>query len=459
MQNVEFLKMSSIFVKESTFEVEVEKLFSWHEKEGVLERLTPYFEKVLLIKQTGKISTNPKVYLKVKAGPFFINYVARHVAYEKNRLFVDIQEKGPFKRYRHSHIFSSYNGGSKLTDKIEYKMPFHLFTKQFAHKKFYRMFEYRHTVTKNDLNFLSKYTFAPLRIGITGASGDIGKNLVPLLKTHGHSVIKITRDKKLTDKNTYYWNTETGEIIGEDLHFDCIIHLAGMPIGNKRWSKKVKKEIVKSRIENTEKLIDFLLSLKTPPKTFLCASAIGYYGHCGENTLLETDKPGKSFISDVCKRWEEVTKKGEKRMRVVNLRIGIVMSYSGGALNRVLNYFKFGLGMIFGKGDNYISWVSMDDLLYAIAFCIYNKNIASAVNIVSPNPVTQKVYAKTLAKILKRPCAIKVPKWLISLLYGEMGKEVLFTSVRAYPDKLIKNGFEFYFPDLENTLRHTLGRY
>ena len=115
--------------------------------------------------------------------------------------------------------------------------------------------------------------------------------------------------------------------------------------------------------------------------------------------------------------------------------------------------------MIFGRGGNYISWVSMDDLLYAIAFCIYNKNIASAVNIVSPNPVTQKVYAKTLAKILKRPCIIKVPKWLISLLYGEMGKEVLFTSVKAYPDKLIKNGFEFYFPDLENTLRHTLGRY
>ena len=450
--------MYSTFIRESTFNVDVKELFFWHEQDGVLERLTPCFEKVVLIKQTGKISTNPKVYLKVKAGPIFINYVAKHILYEKNKLFVDIQEKGPFKMYKHYHIFTSLGNGSKLTDKIEYKMPLHIFTKHFVHNKFTRMFQYRHTVTKNDLHFLSKFTISPLRIGITGASGDIGKNLVPLLKTHGHTVVKFTRCKNLSDENTYYWDTETGKIMGENLNFDCIIHLAGMPIGNNRWSKEIKRKIINSRIENTEKLVDFLLTLKDPPKTFLCASAIGYYGDCGDKTLVENDNPGKSFISDVCRRWEEATVKGEEKMRVINLRIGIVMSYCGGALNRVLGYFRLGLGMIFGKGHNYISWVSLDDLLYAVMFCIYNKNISSAVNVVSPYPVPQKVYAKTLANIVKRPCFIKVPEWMINIMFGEMGREVLLTSIKVYPKKLIDNGFEFYFSDLKETLKHTLGR-
>lgn len=451
--------MKSIFTKVSNFDVDVHKLFSWHEKDGVIKRLTPCWEKVILLSQTGGISENPRVFFKVKAGFFWIDYVAKHVVYEKDKIFVDIQEKGPFKRYRHSHIFNKLEDNrSQLQDKIEFEMPIHFLTKYFVLGKFRRMFEYRHTVTRNDMDFLEKFNIKPMRIGITGGTGDIGRNLLPLLQTHSHEVVKFVRDKSLTDEKNYYWEVDTGKVYGEDLSFDAIIHLAGKPIGNKRWNNKTKNEIIKSRIDNTKKLAEFLLSLENKPKVFISASAIGYYGETGDDIVFEDRLSGKEFISYICKNWEESSNILKSDMRVVNLRIGVVMSYCGGALNRVLPFFDKGLGVIFGNGNNYLSWVSMDDVLYSILFSLYKDSISGAVNVVSPNPVMQKDYAKTLAKVLNRPQFIKVPEKLVLLLFGEMGKEILLTSTRVYPKKLLDNGFKFYFPDLEYTIRHTLGR-
>lgn len=145
-------------------------------------------------------------------------------------------------------------------------------------------------------------------------------------------------------------------------------------------------------------------------------------------------------------------------MRVVNLRIGVVLSYCGGALSRVLPLFNIGLGPIFGKGDNYLSWVSMDDVLYSILLSLYKNSISGPGNVVSPYPVLQKDYVNTLAKVLKRSKFIKIPERVVSLLFGQMGEEILLTSTKVYPKKLLENGFKFYFPDLEYTLRHTLGR-
>ncbi|UOD35237.1 TIGR01777 family protein [Deferribacteraceae bacterium V6Fe1] len=451
--------MKSTFIKESTFNVSVDRLFSWHERDGVIKRLTPCWEKVVLLSQTGKISENPQVFFKVKAGPFWIDYVARHVEYEKNKIFVDIQEKGPFRSYKHSHIFKkSGDISSQLKDNVEFEMPLHFLTKYFVVNKFRRIFDYRHTITRNDIDFLEKFDAMPMRIAVTGASGDIGRNLLPLLQTHGHKVVRLIRDKGLADEENYYWDIDTGKIYGDNLNFDAVIHLAGKPIGNKRWNDKIKGEIVKSRIGNTKKLAEFILSLENKPKVFISASAIGYYGETGDKFVTEEDSSGGVFISYICKNWEESANILTNNMRVVNLRIGVVMSYCGGALNRVLPFFNAGLGVIFGKGDNYLSWVSMDDVLYSILFSLYKDDIRGAVNVVSPNPVLQKDYAKILAKVLKRPQFVKVPEKAVELLFGQMGREILLTSTRVYPKKLLDNGFKFYFSDLEYTIRHTLGR-
>lgn len=451
--------MKSTFIKESTFDVSLHKLFSWHEKDGVIKRLTPCWEKVFILSQTGSISENPNVFFKVKAGPFWLDYVAKHIGYEKDKIFVDIQEKGPFKKYKHSHIFNRLDDNrSQLKDQIEFEMPLHFLTKYFVLRKFKRMFQYRHTITRNDLDFLGKFNFKPMRIAVTGGTGNIGRNLLPLLNTHGHTVIKFVRDKRLVDKRNYYWDVDTGKVYGEDLNFDTVIHLAGKPIGNQRWTDKVKAEIIKSRIDNTKRLASFLLSLKNKPKVFISASAIGYYGETGVSTAFEDSLPGKEFISYICKNWEESANILKSSMRVVNLRIGVVLSYCGGALSRVLPLFNIGLGPIFGKGDNYLSWVSMDDVLYSILFSLYKDSISGPVNVVSPYPVLQKDYVNTLAKVLKRSQFIKIPERVVSLLFGQMGEEILLTSTKVYPKKLLENGFKFYFPDLEYTLRHTLGR-
>lgn len=450
--------MKSFFLRESVFDVDVKTLFSWHEQNGIIKRLTPCWETVYFLSQTGPISLNPEVFLKVKIGPFFIDYIAKHIEYEQNKLFVDIQKKGPFKYYKHSHIFEDMGDISKLSDYIEYETPLNFLAKYFVNRKFERMFRYRHTVTRNDLDFMKNFTVKPLRIAITGSRGDIGKNLVPILQTHGHTVIRLVRDKEVVDEENYLWNIQTGEIYGENLNFDVVIHLAGMPIGNRRWSDSVKEQIIKSRIDNTKKLAEFISNLKSKPKLFISASAIGYYGEKGDKLLTEDDGPGDEFISYVCKNWEEAANILNTEMRVVNLRIGVVMSYCGGALNRVLSYFNAGLGLIFGSGENFLSWVSMDDVLYSILFSIYKSDVSGAINVVSPNPVKQKDYAKILAGVLKRPQFLKIPEKIVDIIFGQMGREILLTSTKVYPKKLTDLGFKFYFPDLKDTIRHTLGK-
>lgn len=455
--------MKNRFSYTSVFNCGLRELFNYHEREGVLNRLTPCWERVYFLSKTGPISEDSKVFLKIGVGPFLIDYLARHTDYKKDEYFVDIQEKGPFKEYIHRHEFSSIDGGSVLHDNIHYKLPFSPFSdafgSYFTNKKLLKMFKYRHKITENDINFLSRYTFKPMRIGITGARGDIGRMLVPFLKTHGHTVVRFVRDKDLADENSYYWDTDTGKFYGDNLDFDAIIHLGGAPIGEGRWGKDTKTEIIKSRVDSTQKLAGFVLSLENKPKIFLSASAIGYYGNRDDDMLTEKDTHGNHFISYVCKGWEDATDILRDKIRVVNLRIGIVMSYCGGALCRVLPYFKSGLGMIFGGGNNYVSFISMDDLLYGIAHCLYTKQIDGAVNMVSPNSVKQLDYADTLAKVLGRKRFIKVNERFIKMIFGQMAEEVLLTSTRVFPRKLLDSGFSFSFPDIETTLRHTLGIY
>jgi uncharacterized protein (TIGR01777 family) len=294
-----------------------------------------------------------------------------------------------------------------------------------------------------------------MNILVTGASGLIGTSVARTLKLSGNTVLSLSRTP---ETDGFKWDPARGEIeLPNNVNIDAVIHLAGENIARARWSKKQKEAILQSRSKGTRLLVNTIIRLKSPPKTLLSASGIGIYGDRRDVILDEDDRPGEGFLVDVAREWEAATKPAsEAGMRVANLRMGVVMSKSGGVLKRLLPMFKCGLGAILGSGDQYMSWVTIDDVVRAIEYILTNEDIKGPVNMVAPNPVSNREFTKTLGVVLHRPAILKVPSWAIQAVYGEMGKELLLTSTRALPHRLLSSGFEFRFPYLEHGLRHVL---
>jgi uncharacterized protein (TIGR01777 family) len=296
-----------------------------------------------------------------------------------------------------------------------------------------------------------------MNILISGSSGLIGTSLVRSLKLPGNTVLSLSRTP---ETDGFKWGPAMGEIeVPNNVNTDAVIHLAGENIARARWSKKQKKLILDSRVKGTRLLVDTIIRLQPPPKTLLSASGIGIYGDRHDVILNEDDQPGEGFLVDVAREWEAVTKVAvESGIRVANLRMGVVMSKEGGVLKRLLPLFRCGFGAVLGSGDQYMSWVTIDDVVSAIEHILTNEDIKGPVNMVAPNPVSNREFTKTLGVVLHRPAILRVPSWAIQAVYGEMGKELLLASTRALPHRLLSSGFEFRFPYLEHGLRHVLGR-
>jgi len=238
---------------------------------------------------------------------------------------------------------------------------------------------------------------------------------------------------------------------------DAVVHLAGESIASGRWTSEKKRRIRESRIRGTKQLSEQLASSKSKPSVFISASAIGYYGDRDDEILDESSALGVGFLPEVCKEWEEATRSAESAgIRTVHIRTGIVLSRTGGALKQMLPAFKFGGGGRMGSGTQYMSWISLKDEVSIIRYLIDNPTISGSVNLVSPNPVTNMEFAKTLGKIIKRPTILPMPAFAARLLFGEMADALLLSSARVYPDKLISSGYEFSHPTLESALRSVL---
>ncbi len=370
--------------------------------------------------------------------------------------------------WEHSHDFEENGDTTIITDTIEYKLPpLHFISKYvagpFVRTKLSRMFAYRQNVSKNDIEILHEYNQQPKTIVVSGATGAVGSELIPYLQTQGgHKVIRMVRNEKQLCIGDVCWNpnAELTEDIFEDV--DVMIHLAGEPIGgDENWTNEKKLSIVDSRVRSTSLLAKTISNMTKPPKLLICASAIGYYGDRGEEELDEESETGKDFISHVCYQWEKATKAAEdKGIRVVHLRIGVALSPpAGGALQRTYKLFSLGgLGTVFGSGRQHLSWVSMDDVLYAMTHIMETESLNGAVNLTSPNSVRWQEFADTLAKVLNRPRFLRIPEWLIKLVYGQMGEEVLLSSANVKPKKLLESGFRFRYPLLTDALKHLLGR-
>jgi uncharacterized protein (TIGR01777 family) len=295
-----------------------------------------------------------------------------------------------------------------------------------------------------------------MNILVSGSTGLIGSNLIPLLLKDGHSVTGLVRSKGR--ENSLYWNPDNKEIEREKLEgFDCVIHLAGESISEGRWTTEKKARIRYSRVRGTEFLCKALSGLSSPPKLIMSASAAGYYGNRGSEILSEDSCAGKGFLAGICYDWEKATEEA-KSMRKVNLRFGIVLTPEGGALKKMVLPFRLGLGGIIGSGEQYMSCISLEDALGAILHILHHEHLSGPVNIVSPDPVTNRRFTKILGKVLGRPTIFPVPTFALRMLFGEMADELLLSGARVIPLKLNTSCYEFKHKTLEEALGDMLLR-
>jgi uncharacterized protein len=299
-----------------------------------------------------------------------------------------------------------------------------------------------------------------MKILITGSSGLIGSALIPLLASQGHQVVRLVRQKTAPGEEVVVWDPDAGKLEPSSLEkADAVVHLAGENISSGRWTESQKRRIRESRVRGTRLIAESIARASLAPRVLVSASAMGFYGSRGDEILTEESPGGSGFLADVCKEWEAATEPArQKGVRVVNLRTGMVLSRHGGALTAMLHAFKSGAGGKVGDGQQFVSWIAIDDLIGAVTFCIVTDALSGPVNAVSPNPVRNIEFAETLGRVLGRPTFISLPAPFLRLLLGEMADALLLASQRVLPARLLKSGFAFQFPVLQTALRHLLGK-
>lgn len=291
-----------------------------------------------------------------------------------------------------------------------------------------------------------------MNVLITGGTGFIGGALSQELKSSGHSVLITTRLQTYS-KEKLTWNLPA--LISSDTmsNIDAVVNLAGESIASGRWTKTRKERIMSSRTNITRALVQSMQNANPKPKVLISASAIGFYGPCGDEFVTEDAPPGTNFLADVCKAWEaEALKAEEMGVRVVLVRIGGVLESDGGALPKMIMPFKFFLGGPIGSGKQWFSWIHRDDITGIIKYALENKSISGPINLTAPDPVTNKEFSSAIGRAISRPSWLPVPGFIVKITLGELG-DILLTGQRVLPEKALKAGYKFKHPDVDEALR------
>ena len=300
------------------------------------------------------------------------------------------------------------------------------------------------------------------KILISGASGLIGTSLIRASGANQISLTRLVRKSRPESQQEICWSPQSSPAMADAAQlegFDAVIHLSGANIGAHRWTAAYKREIVESRVQSTHALAQLLAGLKNPPRAFLCASATGIYGKRGDEILMESSAPGSGFLAETCVQWEAAAQPAKDAgIRVVHLRFGAGLSLEGGALAKLLPIFRMGLGGKLGSGKQWMSWMSLPDMVSAIFHIIQEAQLSGPVNMVSPILVTNAEFTRTLANVLHRPAIFTVPAFALRIVVGEMADEAVLASTRVLPARLAETGFHFQHARLALALETLLAK-
>jgi uncharacterized protein (TIGR01777 family) len=454
-----------VFEWRSIMPVKADELYAWHARPGAFERLTAPWQRVRVVERADGLADGARIAFEYTAGPLHGRWVATHEAVSPGRAFTDLQLSGPFAAWRHEHRFIARIGDQSLMeDHVEYRLPLGttgaLLGEARARNELERLFTFRHERLRNDLLRHRRHRDAPrLKVAISGASGTIGSQLAAFLTTGGHEVLRLVR-RAPAAADEVRWDPARGEIEADRLEgVDAVVNLAGETIGQ-RWTPTAMRAIKASREHGTSLLAATLAGLKRPPKVMISPSAVGYYGASLSDTVFsEEDPSGDDFLAEVCVAWEDAARPArEAGIRVVTPRFGVVMSGREGALARQLLPARLALGGPIGSGDQWWTWIAPDDLLAAVHELLYDDRMTGPVNAVSPEPVTNREFARTLGRVLHRPALLPLPAPVVRGMFGQMGETMLLAGQRVAPRRLTAAGFEWFYPHLEEALRFELGQ-
>jgi hypothetical protein len=461
------------FTLRSPMPVSAEELYAWHARPLALQRLLPPWEAARIVKQEGAFGTDGfQITMRAKTlGPLKTTWRAEVFDFQPGRRFQDRCLNGPFAYWNHTHLMIPDGANSSfLEDDVEYRPPLgalgRLFGGGMLKRRLATIFAYRHALLASDLQRHNQFKDRErMTIAVNGSRGLIGAELVPFLTTGGHKVIRLVTGSATPpyDDGTKWvqWKpdaplpTETLEGV------DAVIHLAGDPVAEGRWNAEKKRKILESRTIPTRHIAEAIaaMPLERRPKVFVCASAIGFYGIRGDEELTEESATGTGFFPDVVRAWEDACDPARNAgARVVNLRIGVVLSPRGAALGAQLLPFKMGAGAVLGSGKQWQPWITVNDSVGAIHHCLMTDDLRGPVNLVAPNPVTNREFTKTLGRVLRRPAFMWLPRTALRVMFGEVADEALLASIKVRPAKLLASGFTFDQTELEPGLRFLLGK-
>ncbi len=457
------------YIFKTVLEVPVEEAYAWHTRPGALDRLVPPWARVRVMDRGRGLALGSRVVLAQSLGPFVRHWIVEHTDVDPGHGFSDVQVAGPFAAWRHEHRFHGVAPSRcELFDAIEYRLPGGAFGEWlgegYVRAQLNRLFHYRQSILQHDLTIHQAHRDQPrLRILVTGASGLLGRAVTAFLSAGGHQVVPLKRseggERNKTTDPAPCWNPASGQVdIPSEPAFDAVIHLAGESIA-RRWTPARKEGIRRSRVEGTVRLSEALARLPKPPRIFIGASGLGYYGNRGDGLLDETSSMGSGFLAEMAQAWESaVDPLRAVGTRVAHMRLAMVLDGGGGALPKMAAAFRMGLGGTMGGGGQYWSWVALDDVLGALYHILMTDELSGPINVCSPASVTNREFTLTLAGVLHRPALIPAPAFALRFMLGEMADELLLSSQKAQPGRLLESGFVFGWPSLEKALRHALGR-
>jgi uncharacterized protein (TIGR01777 family) len=458
------------FVARSRIAAPAPEVFAWHERPGAFERFAPPWQPLEVVARSGTIHDGAEVALRLPFGPAKLTWRLRHVGFQPGREFRDEQVSGPFKSWTHVHRFDAGpDGGCIAEDRIRYELPMGVLGRAFGRvgmdERLAQLFAYRHAVLAADVAAHRRFVGrAPARVAIAGASGLIGRALAAFLSTAGIEIVRLVRpqtpDDPLAIGRAATWDPAKGTIDASALDgVDAVVNLAGENVGGGRWTAERRERLRSSRLQPTRTLAEAIARAARPPSVIVSASAIGRYRANTAEPLDERGPVGDGFLAELSGDWESATEPASARgVRVVNPRIGIVLTPAGGALAKLLPAFRAGVGGRVGEGTQTMSWIALDDVLGALHQALCDDRLAGPVNLVAPAAVTNEEFAGTLGAVLGRPSLLPVPAVAIETLFGEMGRALLLEGQNVVPRRLLDVGYPFRFPTLPTALAHLLGR-